>query len=280
MGSWLLASLCLIACDDNHAEQQFPAPSIVMAQPSSNSYAVGSLKGVRVRIPAEYQFFGVQYEGENAFDKTTWRKTPATINTPITSFSLMLRASNFEPRRTAQDHKDWMADGHYIGPETRWFSVSVYPDHKPDDTPHQRVSEWRTRIIESWKVQYSKHDAKTDAQLHYGMQLDKPILRPDSLKPLSPEIWIYTTKRDSPLQTLIYCRPPGEKAINPLWNCEQGFDISGVAGISVRYQIDQLPRWQEIQTRVSAIVKSFVVQEKNADITKQAPAAVTSPTTR
>jgi len=278
IGRWLLITICVSACDNNHAEQQSTVPSIVMAQPGAQGYAVGLLNGVKVRIPAEYQFFGVQYEGENAFDKTTWRKTPATMDTPITSFSMLLRASNFEPRHTPQDHKDWVADGYYIGPETRWFSVGVYPDHKPDDTPQQRVSEWRTSFIESWKVQPSKHDAKTSTQMHYGLQLDEPVLRQGSPKPYSPEIIIYTTKPSSPLQALIHCQPPGEKDINPLWRCEQNFDVKGArAGVRVRYKIDQLPRWQEIQTKVSTIVNSFVVQEKNADATKQVPAAVSSP---
>lgn len=273
---WLLASVCLTACDNNHAELQSTIPSIVMAQPSAQGHSVGSLNGVRVRIPAEYQFFGVQYEGENAFDKTTWRKAPATVDTTITSFSILLRASNFEPRRTSQDHKDWVADGYYIGPETRWFTVGGVPDYEPHKTPQLRVSEWRTRIIEGWKVKPSQHDAKTSMQLHYGLQLDEPVLRPGSPKPYSPEIVIYTTRPDSPLQTLIHCQPPGEKDINPLWNCEQGFDVKGArAGVRVRYQIDQLPRWQEIQTKVSAIVSSFVVQEKSPD-TEQVPAASNS----
>lgn len=273
-GRWLLVSVCFIAWNDSHAEQQSTVPSIVMAQPGSQGYAVGSLNGVRVRIPAEYQFFGVQYEGENAFNQKTWRKTPATLDTPITTYSILLRASNFEPRRTPQDHKDWVVDGHYIGPETRWFSVGVYPDHKPDDTPQLRVSEWRIRLIESWKVKPSQHDAKTSPQLHYGLQLDEPVLRSGSPKPYWPEILIYTTKPDSPLQTLIHCQPPSEKDINPLWRCEQNFDVKNArAGVKVRYQIDQLPRWQEIQTKISAIVNSFVVQEKNAVTSKQVPAA-------
>ncbi len=283
IGGWLLISICLSACDSNHAEPQSTVPSIVMAQPGARGYAVGSLNGVKVRIPAEYQFFGVQYEGENAFDKTTWRKMPATMDTPITEFSILLRASNFEPRRNPQDHKDWVAEGSNFENKTDWLNIGVQHHSAANITPRTFVDKWHSSTVEQLHTRGAGgliYDLKTQPDSLYGLQVNIPIERPNQPQPKFKwhEDHLYLTPKESKEQAVVSCTPPEEHHPKKIWFCEQRFLLARIAStVTVRYRIDQLPRWQEIQTKVSVIVNSFVVQEKNADTTKQVPAAVSSP---
>jgi hypothetical protein len=67
--------------------------------------AIGNINGVKIAVPQEYLDGWVQYEGQEPLDPIPI-KTP-TFDTRILDFAILVRLSNFQPIRTAQDKSDY-----------------------------------------------------------------------------------------------------------------------------------------------------------------------------
>lgn len=251
----LLCVICLNACSQN---TDTPAQSL--SNPLSGAPpAVGNLNGVKIAIPREYMLFGVQYMGEDVW-KPKPRTTAPSFDTPIQSFSMLLRLSDLEPIRTPQDMADYQASQHRVASPT-WSIIGV--SSEPDEPVINNAMEWTKIVVEHRRSPFdTEHDRNVDTTENiYGLShsyIEHYKANPgQKLFEQRPHTY-YDAKNWS---GLIVCRDPLPEHVMKFHHCTQSFFNKELkAHIEVSYDIDQLPRWKDIQEKISKIVLSFVVK--------------------
>jgi len=221
------------------------------AQQANGGAAIGNLKGIRVSIPQKYRFFSVIYEGEDTWRPETKRKAPATFDTPISSFSILVRLPNMEPLSPAneQSWRDFQrnngTDDSWIDFEGRLRSIEIPP------------AEWQERALKMQRPLISKSHGWELRRLNekrYGLTVEVQV-GPDKKKnDVRIEDLLYDQEGRN---TLIECGTGGTKPAGAHF-CHQFFLIPEMnLFMDVRYRASKLPEWSTIQANVTSLVNSF-----------------------
>ena len=213
---------------------------------------MGTIHGVRMVIPAEYKFFGVEYEGDDIWSSPPRRHTPGP-DVPIRSFGILLHLPDFAPLNDA-NRDSWAGRKGHDAKVNEWTQVDVKPiDGVWKDTARWFSEFFITRRMEG-KVEWRRnHDWYFEKQPKsvYGLVNEK-LIGPDysEISVWNEEIF-YDPLRST---TYIVC---GAGAGGTKF-CHQTFIIPelGVL-IDANYAKNNLKNWRDIQENVRRIVISF-----------------------
>jgi hypothetical protein len=212
---------------------------------------MGTIHGVRMVIPTEYQFFGVEYEGDDIWARPPKRHPPGP-DVPIRSFAIMLHLPDFAPLND-KNRGSWVGLKGQEAKRDEWTQVDIQPIDGIGSDP----ARWFSGLIERQKIgQISwrpKHDwyFQKNPDMVYGLINEKKI-GPDYSKISVDNIEIFYDPLRS--TTYIVC---GAGAGGPKF-CHQTFIIPelGVL-IAANYATSNLKYWRDIQENIRRIVISF-----------------------
>ncbi|CAB3752663.1 hypothetical protein [Paraburkholderia solisilvae] len=224
-------------------------------KPNSSRSGIGSIHGTRFVIPSEYQFFPVEYEGDEIWGRPPKRHIPGP-DIPIRAFSILLQYPDFSPVNR-ENRRSWSGRKGSFTRENEWIDVQVEPVKELGSD----VPAWFKRFIAnrmdaeiSWRP---KHDWYFERQfeLVYGLVKEKKV-GPDYSKISVSNVEVFYDKERS--GTYISC---GAGA-GGMKFCEQEFIIPELGVIaSVHYAKNDLENWKIIQDEVTRIVLSFRVKQ-------------------
>jgi hypothetical protein len=107
------------------------------SESESAKYWVGTLNGVKLRIPEYYLFpKKIVYEGER-HDGLGPASEGATLNSKISDFGILLRLSDLQPIRTEQDQQDWESAFHKPFFQQTWMMVDFDNVYSVDHNPYE-----------------------------------------------------------------------------------------------------------------------------------------------
>lgn len=225
-----------------------------------NQPGIGAIHGVRIKIPAEYKFFPIEYEGDEIWARPPKRHAPGP-DVPISSFSLLLHLPDFGPLNSTNraswaglkgreaKRNEWVvAGGEPIEgagrDSSRWFSGFIGRMMGPE-------SDWRRK--QGWHFE-------RQPELVNGLVYEKKI-GPDYSKISTDNVDIfYDVNRST---TYIVCGA-GATAPGGAHTCKQWFLI-GKLGllVSASYTRANLDKWMEIQRSVIGLIDSFSLENNS-----------------
>lgn len=215
---------------------------------------IGRLGGVRISIPAEYQFFPVEYMGDDI-----WARPPKHHargeDVPIRSFSILLHLPDFAPR-TGANEDSWSGKYGETAKDNDWIQVGVEPTVGIGDDPAQWFS-WFIRQRMDAQVEWIAGKAnwyfQKEAGLVFGLVNEKKVGPDYSKISVDNKEVLYDKNRTT---TYIVC---GAGAGGAKF-CKQEFLIFEIGALaSVHYAKENLKSWTTIQKNVRRIVLSFRV---------------------
>lgn len=223
--------------------------------------ALGNLKGVPVSIPAEYQFFAVNYVGENVWAGIK-NKEPATLDTPIESFGIRVRLPDLVPVSSLELLAEWKKITN-TSPFYPWINPSVR-SLIYDKPPGEWGKAWIGRVID-----HGISSANKGNGWHYERAKEKKMgLVVMNLIGPDPSKYVYENKTlmydEETWNTVVFCpagpRPvPGGKA-----TCEHRFHIHEMnASVTFNFYPEHLEGWRTNQEKITALLRVFVVDESD-----------------
>lgn len=244
----------LASCDSRHAPTGKlvggPTYALSGAPPS-----IGNIHGIDFSIPQNYLLSSVVYAGQDAWTYSSKQEAPS-YKRAIDNIDILLRLSNLEPIRSQADWNDWIKalNGKRFLYETWltgtvWGRAEMYP---PDGT-------YRTIIPRYWESSAPFGKFNIHAPNEYGLA-HYLVKKQQSGTPgelyFDPETWTNLIT----CETFIGVPPRGVT----FSSCEDDFLIPGLHGVVVKVHFakSQLHRWREIQSRLTQIIDSWVVQPK------------------
>lgn len=250
----LLTVLILSSCDSKHgtAGKLVGGPTYAL---SGAPPSIGNIGGINFSIPQNYLLSRVVYAGQDAWTYSAKQEAPS-YKRSIDNIDILLRLSNLEPIHSQADWNDWIRalNGKPFLYET-WLTGTVWgrAEMYPSD------GTYKTIIPRYWEssVPFGKFDihAPNEYGLAHYLVKKQRSGTPSELY-FDPETWT----------NLITCEtfigvPPRGVTIS---SCEDDFLIPGLHGVVVKVHFakSQLHRWREIQSRITQIVASWVVQPK------------------
>ncbi len=214
----------------------------------STGYVIGVLNGLELRIPAYYLMNHVVYKGE-AHDGTGPASEGATQKSEIDDFGILLRLSNLQPIRSEQDRRDWDAAFSKTFFKRTWMMVDFdnhYPVRAVSDIPD---------MIPSW----GPYDL--DSKSVYGLTHYESIQSIDEADRKGSAHVEYFYKRSSMTTIICETRRMMVRPFDTYNSCEHHFFVPELKLMAEAfYTKKDLPRWREIEARVSEIARSFVVR--------------------
>ncbi|WP_368623868.1 hypothetical protein [Paraburkholderia sp. BR13444] len=212
---------------------------------------MGTIHGVRMVIPAEYKFFGVEYEGDDIWARPPKRHAPGP-DVPIRSFSIMLHLPDFAPLNDS-NRDSWIGRKGRDARRNEWTQVDIQPIDGIGSDPGRWFSDLidRQKIGQiSWRPKHDWYFQKSPNAM-YGLINEKKI-GPDYSKTSVDNIEIFYDPLRS--TTYIVC---GAGAGGPKF-CHQTFTIPELGILlDANYAKDNLKYWREIQKNTRRIVISF-----------------------
>jgi hypothetical protein len=213
---------------------------------------MGAIHGVRMVIPAEYKFFGVEYEGDDIWAHPPKRHSPGP-DVPIRSFSILLHLPDYAPLNEAND-ASWAGLKGHDAKVNEWTQIDI----KPIDGVWKDTAKWFSdfliaRQMEGKLEQQVEHDSyfKRESMLTHGLVNEK-IVGPDYSKISIRHVEVFYDPHRS--STYIVC---GTGAGGTKF-CNQTFLIPelGVL-VNANYAKSNLINWEDIQKNVCRIILSF-----------------------
>lgn len=216
--------------------------------------AVGTLSGVHIAIPREYLVFDVSYEDQPP-GKPANQGTTSGLDAPIKNFSLLLRLSDLQPRRSPQDEKQWESQkSSYAANFTRWWmSVDVrnstWPDHGAG---------WlKTVIGRRLDATASGGDEYADAPDIYGLTRKVSVRLAPAPSYETQHDLMYDKEQNS---TLVFCthmrrnvEPHDVEVV-----CTQTFYLDDLhAMVDLNYDDIYLKNWKLYQQKIAELLRSF-----------------------
>lgn len=215
---------------------------------------VGSMKGIRVRVPGQYVFFPPQYEGE---DPWTRRKTTPvrTQDSPLVEVSILVLPPEMRPRRL--DEVSQIAKALSGRPsDNPWISVGI--TSRSFDVPG---NVWMRGLIERTKVSNPWNWHYQDTGTYQNGLRKFTLVEADYSKiDIRNDAFLFDDKEWS---TVIKC---GEGAVAPGGGnqCRQTFAVPEVnALVAFSYHSTDFPKWKEMQARLREVVVSFSVERSS-----------------
>jgi hypothetical protein len=219
-----------------------------------NQPGIGAIHGVRIRIPAEYKFFPVEYEGDEIWARPPRRHAPGP-DVPISSFSLLLHLPDFGPL-TSANRASWAGLNGRDARRNEWIVTGGEPIEGVERDSSRWFSGFIGRRMDGqidWRRKQGWHFER-QPELVNGLVYEKKI-GPDYSKISTDNVDIfYDVDRST---TYIVCGA-GTIAPGGANTCKQWFLI-GKLGLlaSASYTRANLDKWMEIQRNVIGLVESF-----------------------
>ncbi|WP_429295216.1 hypothetical protein [Paraburkholderia atlantica] len=213
---------------------------------------MGTIHGVRMVIPAEYKFFGVEYEGDDIWARPPKRHAPGP-DVPIRSFSIMLHLPDFAPLNDS-NRDSWIGRKGHDAKRNEWTQVGIHPiEGVWKDTGRWFSDFYITGHMEGKIEQQFERDSHFNKEptLVHGLVNEK-IVGPDySIVSIRHVEIFYDPNRST---TFIVC---GTGAGGPNY-CHQTFLVPelGVL-VDAVYAKSNLKYWGDIQKNLTRIVISF-----------------------
>jgi len=213
---------------------------------------IGRLSGVQLSIPAEYQFFPVEYDGDEIWARPPKRHAPGP-DVPIRSFSLLLHLPDFGPRIKGNE-VSWLGQSGRDARNDEWIQVGV----KPADGIGNDPAQWFSGLIQRrMEMQIARIHSKANWYFRrepkpvYGLINEKKIGPDYSKISIENNETFYDPKRAT---TYIVCTTgPGGADL-----CQHEFIIAELGAlVTVDYARTNLREWGNIQSNVRHIVLSF-----------------------
>ena len=220
------------------------------------THSIGKLGGVKLSIPKEYQLFSTTYKGEDIWSGKRLEKPP-TFDTPISTTGLFVRLPNMEPK-TAQNTKErsqafskhdlryWVSvqiEGHgYKGTAEEWVKMVI--SRKREGALLNKKVGWKYQVTNT----------------RFGL-IEENLIGGDiewrKKKWLSDKNLMYDDKN----KTFIQCNT-NELKFNSKQRCRQSFSLRPRinAHVWVRYNAINLKDWKEIQSQLTNLIYSFIVE--------------------
>jgi hypothetical protein len=219
-----------------------------------NQLGIGAVHGVRIRIPAEYKFFPVEYEGDEIWARPPRRHAPGP-DVPISSFSLLLHLPDFGPL-TSLNRASWAGLKGLDAKYNEWIVVGA----EPKDGIGQDSSRWFSGFIGrrmdaevDWRRKQGWHFERQPGLVN-GLVYEKKI-GPDYSKISGDNVDIfYDVNRAT---TYIVCSTGAGGAKS----CDQWFVIEKLGLVARAYYArDNLDKWLEIQRNTVKLIDSFSLE--------------------
>ncbi|HQQ63937.1 MAG TPA: hypothetical protein PLF22_10230 [Pseudomonadales bacterium] len=200
-------------------------------------------------IPAEYQFFAVNYVGENVWAGIK-RKEPATLETPIEGFGIRVKLPDLQPANTPALLAEWQqitrTSAFYP-----WLEVSVSSMNA--ELTRQK---WDHLWIEAWGLHRPSpgcHYQKTEER-RFGLSVERLVCDNQKLLDMHSSDFLYD---ESEWKTIIIC----ETRPTPRHICQHFFPIPEMqADIKFSFYPENLEDWKTNQEKITVLLKSFIVQ--------------------
>lgn len=233
---------------------EFSKDKAIRGDGTPTTYAVGTVNGGKLRIPTYYLHYGVVYEGDRR-DGLGAASTTATQDSRIDNFGILLRMSTLEPIRTEQDRKDWQDASMQTDFEKTWLMVT-FDNHYP---PPAKAKDHQESMLETCGP-YIPGKA-----MHYGLVHYESVQTiEDGSRSACGHVEYFF---DDKSMTTITCQTHKIKVapFSTFDTCHNYFLVPEFHLLAEAFFTKKdLPRWAEIEERVRAIARSFVVQKSAA----------------
>lgn len=251
---YVVALMCstIAACSSS----QIGNPDPYLAQ--HESYSLGSSFGVKLRIPNRYLETPVEYQGENVFDPSTIRKVPATIETPISSFTIALNMDNLKPIESQEDRAAYIHSMDAMFGRDKWMSIEATSVDLHSANPQTLIR----RTLDN--IHSDDQGYKEDSLFFVVKGLHHEVSK--------SSFWDITSKNqpysdifysESSLNTLITCGYIRQivKPYATFQRCHQYFYIPDMnVNVELYYPIREINRWREFQVKADDILHLLVVK--------------------
>ncbi|SME94199.1 hypothetical protein SAMN06295900_101183 [Trinickia caryophylli] len=249
----VLVMVSALYVDECRAQQETSGASAAYAKEAAyesrdaRRYAVGTVNGVRLRIPKYYLQYGVVYVGDRR-DGSGSASRVVTQNSQIDNFGILLRLSNLEPVLTEQDRNDFRAATSKTFFEKTWMMVS-FDNHYPPPTGGSD----RPEMVEHWGPFILNKERP------YGlMQWESRQSVDDGMRGFYGHVEYFYNKSTI---TTIKCSTLRKKVppFDTFDHCEHHFIVPELNLMAEAfYTKKDLYRWREIEARVNDIAHSFI----------------------
>lgn len=227
---------------------------------TERSPAVGTLSGVRIAIPREYLVFDVSYEDEPPGTPTN-QGTTSGLDARIKNFSLLLRLSDLQPRRSPQDEKQWESQkSSYAANFTRWW-MSV--DVRNSTWPDHGVGWLKTVVGRRLDATASGGDEYADAPDIDGLTRKVSVRLAPAPSYETQHDLMYDKERNSTLVVCTHMRrnvePHDVEVV-----CKQTFYLDDLhAMVDLNYDDVYLKNWKLYQQKIAELLRSLVVNNES-----------------
>ncbi|WP_174769683.1 calcium-binding protein [Paraburkholderia bonniea] len=201
---------------------------------------IGSMNGVRLVIPADYQFFMIQYEGDRIWANPPVRHPPGP-DVPIVEFTLLLHYPDFSPLNRS-NQASWLGIKGSKAKNDEWIVVGVEPDVQTEKDP----SVWFPKMIGRF---LDGENTEVQPELFFGLVSEKGKKIIDSEERSGEKEYFY-----DPGKTIAYI----ECNKYAVASCKHWFAISEIKAIvKIRYSKNNLKDWRKIQEKITGMIASF-----------------------
>lgn len=218
--------------------------------------AIGSVNGIKLSIPNYYLLSGVQYKGEEPLSQER-RSVSPTLETPIESFAILLRLSNLQPIRTAQDQEDRRQSEQTARPfiaET-WTMIGFYPKLYLENDGSLKPA------YDNWVKDHGYWGPFVEKEPIFGLNHMISVQSIDNGSNNHGQFEFFFDRGN--WTTFIYCETQRAR-ITPFDTVTHCTDMFVLPDLKVVAEADMtkkdLYRWREINQTVDNIAKSFIVR--------------------
>ena len=243
-------------------------PSGINKRIDPNTPTLGNLNGVKMAIPLKYQFFPIEYEGDEIWNSEWQKKNRDRTPTPdmkIRVFSLLLHLPDYSIFNK-ENAKNWHHQSSQIGLNQDWITVNVAWQENIINLGHK---DWLKGFIVRGKHIYS---TRPSTDWHYEVAEENVYgLRHETLVGSTPTFFDFDMQSshkelyydEQGWSSEIECQ---RMIVEPFSEstCTQTYilpDLNSI--ISIEYNPQHLKNWREIKERTTSIIRQFEIKSSN-----------------
>ncbi|CAB3799661.1 hypothetical protein [Paraburkholderia fynbosensis] len=250
--SIVLASLLVVACIHVSGTNRKIDP---------NSPTFGKLNGMPMAVPVKYQFFPIEYEGDDIWNAEWLRKNRNRVPTPdmkIRTFSLLLHLPDYAPFNS-ENGDSWHHQKNRYGFNQDWITVGIMWNNNRGKIHEKGWFKHYIDDVRESNVKFSSAASHYEiAQNIYGLHHEVMVGASSNDRQFSWQSMhkdFYADIQDQSAK--IEC----EQMVVPPYvptTCEQTFIIPELDSfVDIKYNPQHLKDWRQIQKQVTSMVKTF-----------------------
>lgn len=223
-----------------------------------NSSAIGSIGGVSISIPRGYIYFPIDYIGEDIWSGKRLAEKP-TLDTPISTFSLMVRLPDMSPR-TPETEAERSEAIRRVNSKN-WIDVQVEGHRGKDETPWAKAVTGRIQEGVKAEKRIGWHYEKSGSK--FGLVEEVLVGAPQDIREKSWQLDRNLMYDEGTWSTYIQCNT-NELKHRMRQRCRQAFSLKPKinAHVTVNYDGEHLKDWKIIQVKLSQLIYGFTVPER------------------